>query len=221
MQFTYLQLSHITYRACKMLNIKKWECFKFPRLLHGSDNIVDILCELYEIYCILKDYKLYVSCFAPSISAFCAVRIFYFCRICIILIEKPFCFRSNLITTIFSSRHSWDTSMTTVIGYELWALKIGLIVHIRSGLSYIMNVDYWISFLSPYLKSHGFLFKILIKMRPISIDGAILIWVFHLRNKTFCKLAICWNEICKKNMKVKLGWCGAFLEFSWNLLVYQ
>ncbi len=28
-----------------------------------------------------------------------------------------------------------------------------------------------------YLESHGFLFKILIKMCPLSIDGAILIWV--------------------------------------------
>ncbi len=38
-------------------------------------------------------------------------------------------------------------------------------------------VVYWMSFLSPYLESHGFLFKILIKMRPLSTDGAILIWV--------------------------------------------
>ena len=41
-----------------------------------------------------------------------------------------------------------------------------------------MNVDYRISFLSPYLESHGILFKIPIKMRPLSTDGAIIIWVF-------------------------------------------
>ncbi len=38
-----------------------------------------------------------------------------------------------------------------------------------------------ILFLSPYLKSHGFLFKILIKMCPLSTDGAILMWVFISR----------------------------------------
>ncbi len=43
-----------------------------------------------------------------------------------------------------------------------------------------MIVDYRISFLFPYLESHGFLFKILIKMRSLSNDGAILIWVLIL-----------------------------------------
>ncbi len=50
-------------------------------------------------------------------------------------------------------------------------------IRFRSELSDLTNVDYQITFLSLYFKSHGFLFKILIQMCPSSTDGAIWIWV--------------------------------------------
>ncbi len=45
-------------------------------------------------------------------------------------------------------------------------------IRFLSELSHLTNVDYRISILSQYLESHGFLFKILIQMCPLSNDGA-------------------------------------------------
>ncbi len=65
--------------------------------------------------------------------------------------------------------------------------KIRPNICIRSELSYLTNDDYRILFLSPYLKSHGFLYKILIQMRSLSTDWAIWIWVLSL----FHSITIC------------------------------
>ena len=114
----------------------------------------------------------------------------------LILIESHLAFDMRSITTIFNSRHPWD--LTTLTGYEYKAFQVHALklkttvyywpkmsfkdrpnIHIQLGFSDLTNVDCRISFLSPHLEGHGFLFKIVIQMCLLSTDKAIWMWVLY------------------------------------------
>ena len=71
------------------------------------------------------------------------------------------------------STYRWATTVITgKMGFKVTLRKNNWIRVVISRDCRLSNI-----ILISYLKSHGFLFKILIQMHPLSTDGAIWIWV--------------------------------------------
>ena len=81
--------------------------------------------------------------------------------------RKPFCFRYEFDNNDIRQ----STFMRSDNPNQIW-------IHIRLGLSDLMNVDCRISFLSPHLKSHGFFYYLKSWFKCALYDRAIWIWVF-------------------------------------------